>query len=75
MRIERFSVVLVILLFSISAISQTVLRGKVTNNNGEAVSNTLVFLDSVKTNVKSNAHGYFRVKVPNHVKKYVKCIE
>ncbi|MBT8260360.1 MAG: TonB-dependent receptor plug domain-containing protein [Bacteroidia bacterium] len=69
MRIERFSVVLVILLFSISAISQTVLRGKVTNNNGEAVSNTLVFLDSVKTNVESNAHGYFRVKVPNHVKK------
>ncbi|MBT8260229.1 MAG: TonB-dependent receptor plug domain-containing protein [Flavobacteriaceae bacterium] len=65
----KISIVLVFILFSLSVMCQTVLRGKVTNNKGEAVSNTLVFLDSVKTNVVSNANGYFRVKVPEGTKK------
>jgi len=60
---------LFLFLFSVSVIGQSLLRGKVTNNNGEAVVNTLVFLDSIKSDVVTNQHGYFRILVPEGVKK------
>ena len=65
----KYYLTFVFVLISFLVISQTVLRGKVTNNKGEAVTNALVFLDSVKTNVVTNAHGYFRIKVPENTKK------
>lgn len=60
---------LFLFLFSVSVIGQSLLRGKVTNNNGEAVVNTLVFLDSIKSDVVTDQHGYFRILVPEGVKK------
>lgn len=69
MRLLKCFFVCCFLLLSNIVISQTVLRGKVTNTKGEPVKNTLVFLDSIKTNAVSNAHGYFRVKVPEGINK------
>ena len=68
MRLLKFGMLLFILLFSVSIMSQTLLRGKVTNNKGEAVNNTLVFLDTFKSDAVTNEHGYFRLKVPEGIK-------
>lgn len=69
MRLIRYAIIISALLFSVIIYSQTTLIGKITNNKGEPVVNTLVFLDTIKTNSVSNAHGYFKVKVPEGVKK------
>lgn len=69
MRLKKYSILIFALLLSITNYSQTTLLGKITNNKDEPVVNTLVFLDTIKTNAVSNAHGYFRVKVPKGIKK------
>ena len=69
MKLLKLVLFLFIFLISVSVIGQSLLRGKVTNNNGEAVVNTLVFLDSVKSDVVTDQHGYFRILVPKDVKK------
>ena len=71
MRLLKYSIISLIALFSISSYCQTTLLGKITNNKGEPVINTLVFLDSIKTDAVSNARGYFKVKVPEGVKKII----
>ena len=69
MRLIKGFILIFALLFSISNYSQTTLLGKITNNKGEPVVNTLVYLDTIKTNAVSNARGYFKVKVPKGIKK------
>ena len=69
MKLLKLVFVLFLLLFSESVIGQSWLRGRVTNNNGEAVANALVFLDSVKSDVVTNQYGFFRILVPEDVKK------
>jgi len=69
MRLKKYSILILALLLSIANYSQTTLLGKITNTKNEPVVNTLVFLDTIKTNAVSNAHGFFKVKVPKGIKK------
>jgi TonB-dependent SusC/RagA subfamily outer membrane receptor len=69
MRLKKYSILIFALLLSVSIYSQTTLLGKITNNKGEPVVNTLVYIDTIKTNTISNARGFFKVKVPKGTKK------
>jgi TonB-dependent SusC/RagA subfamily outer membrane receptor len=69
MRLIKYSILIFALLLSVSSYSQTTLLGKITNNKGEPVVNTLVYIDTIKTNTISNARGFFKVKVPKGTKK------
>jgi TonB-dependent SusC/RagA subfamily outer membrane receptor len=69
MRLKKYFILIFALLLSVSSYSQTTLLGKITNNKGEPVVNTLVYIDTIKTNTISNARGFFKVKVPKGTKK------
>jgi len=69
MRLNKFLIIYIFLLFSVSNFGQTSLIGKITNDKGEPVVNALVYLDTIKTTATSNVIGYFKVKVPEGVKK------
>lgn len=68
MRLIKHLVVSILLLYSVSFFGQTSLIGKISNESGEPVANSLVYLDTIKTEAKSNAVGYFEVQVPEGVK-------
>ena len=57
------------MLFSISIFGQTSLIGKITNDKGAPIVSASVYLDTVKTKAISNAVGYFKVDVPEGIKK------
>ena len=68
MRQNKYLIIYIFLLFSISNFGQTTLLGKITNDKGEPIVNALVYLDTIKTKTTSNAIGYFEVKVPEGIK-------
>lgn len=56
------------LLLSLSNYAQTTLLGKVADQEGKAIVNAVVYLDTVQSTAKTNAVGYFQINVPDSVK-------
>ena len=68
MRSIKYLFLTISLLLSISNFGQTTLIGKISNEKGNPIVNASVYLDSIKTDVVSNAVGYFKDLVPEGIK-------
>jgi len=69
MKLNKHLVACMIMMFSASIFGQSSLIGKIANDKGEPIVNAVVYLDSIQTEARSNAIGYFEVQVPKDVMK------
>ena len=68
MKLYNFSLVIITFFITSFLFSQTTVRGHVKTITGEPIFNASVYLDSLKTNVKTNRRGNFKIIVPEDVK-------
>lgn len=45
------------------------LSGKVTDNNKNPIADAIIFIDTIQTEITTNARGYFQVEIPKTAKK------
>lgn len=45
------------------------LTGKVTDNNNKPIADAIIIIDTLQTEVTTNARGYFQIEIPKTVKK------
>lgn len=69
MKLNKCLATLILMLYISSFFGQTSLIGRISNENGEPIANSLVYLDTIKTEARSNAVGFFEVQVPEGIQK------
>lgn len=45
------------------------LTGKVTDNNNKPIADAIIIIDTIQTEITTNARGYFQIEIPKTVKK------
>ena len=45
------------------------LTGKVTDNNNKPIADAIIIIDTIQTDITTNARGYFQIEIPKTVKK------